>query len=122
MTDLAGRSTALSPTEMLRLDLWADAVFWTFDVHAYLVGSVLTRRDFRDVDVRVPLPDDDPLFADLDRLRFMHVAVSSWAQQMTGLPVDFQFQTQTEWEAASGQVNPLGGRWRTTRNGSGSQP
>ena len=115
---ILGRATALSPTEMLRLDLWADAVFWTFDTHAYLVGSVLTRRDFRDVDVRVPLPDDDPLFSDPDRLRFVHVAVSSWAQQMTGLPVDFQFQTQTAWEAETGQVNPLGGRWRTTRNGS----
>lgn len=122
MSDLAGRSTALSPAEILRLDLWADAVFWSFNVHAYLVGSVLTRRDFRDVDVRVPLSDGDPMFEDEDRLRFIHVATSSWAQQMTGLPVDFQFQTLTDWDAQNGPVNPIGGRWRATHNGHAETP
>lgn len=113
MTQLAGRVTALSPPEMMQLDLWASAFHSTFDHGPWLVGSVLTRRDYRDVDVRMVLDDDDPLFADPDRLRLLHVAISSWARQTTGLPVDFQFQPLTEWMGADGPRNPLGTRWRT---------
>ena len=121
--DLGGRATALSPTEMLRLDGWAEALTWTFSEGLYLVGSVLTRRDPRDVDVRCRIPDDDPLLADKDRLRVVNVALSVWAQQATGLNVDFQFQSMSEFatERETGKpVNPLGTRWRTvhpTANG-----
>jgi hypothetical protein len=115
--DLNGRATALSPTEMLRLDQWAESLTWTFEHGPYLVGSVLTRRDYRDVDVRVRLDDHDPLLADPDRLRIINVALSVWAQQASGLPVDFQFQPQSEWDANPGLRNPLGGRWRTVHRG-----
>lgn len=113
MADLNGRATALSPTEMLRLDQWAESLTWTFEPGPYLVGSVLTRRDYRDVDVRVRLADDDPLLANPDRLRIINVALSVWAQQVSGLPVDFQFQKASEWDADNSPRNPLGGRWRT---------
>ena len=51
---------------------------------------------------------------DPDRLRLLNTAMSVWAQQTTGLPVDFQFQPMTEWRAEDGKPrNPLGNRWRT---------
>ena len=118
-----GRGTALSPTEMLRLDQWAESLTWVCDPGPYLVGSVLSRRDYRDVDVRVRLDDDDPYMLDaavvgdhLDRLRLVNVAMSVWAQQVCGLPVDFQFQRASEWDAEDGPRDPLGGRWRTVHS------
>lgn len=114
MSALDGRATALSPPEMLRLDLWADTLVWTFDTDPYLVGSVLRRRDPRDVDVRLALADDDPFLANPDRVRLINVALSVWAQQVSGLPVDFQLQPLSEWRQHDGEPrNPLGGRWRT---------
>jgi hypothetical protein len=115
--DLTGRVSALTPVEMLRLDQWAEALTWTFEDGLYLVGSVLTRRDPRDVDVRCRIPDDDPLL-DRDRGRVVNVAMSVWAQQSTGLNIDFQFQSISEFamhREAGKPVNPLGTRWRTLR-------
>lgn len=115
------RRSALSPTELLRLDQWAAplAAMFPFGLGPYLVGSATTKRTYRDVDVRQPVPDDDPLFADPDRLRLLNVAMSVWGQQTTGLPIDFQFQPMSEWkvevekaEAAGKHRNPLGNRWQ----------
>ena len=108
------RRCALSPTELLRLDLWAAplAAMFPFGYGPYLVGSAMTRRSSRDVDVRQSVPDDDPLVVNRDRLRLLNVAMSVWAQQTTGLPVDFQFQPLTEWREHDGKPrNPLGKRW-----------
>ena len=117
MSESSRRRCALSPTELLRLDLWAAAFtagekFGVFS--PMLVGSTMTGATYRDVDVRVILDDDDPLLADQDRLRLFHVAISVWAQQTTGLLVDFQFQSNTEnqTEHADKPRNPLGNRWR----------
>lgn len=118
MSDRVRRSCALSPTELLRLDLWAAAFtagegFGMFS--PMLVGSTMTGTTYRDVDVRVILDDDDPVLADPNRLRLFHVAISVWAQQTTGLPIDFQFQSNTENQTEHGDKprNPLGSRWRT---------
>lgn len=70
----------------------------------YVVGSVLDRRDWRDVDVRYILPDEDfaRLFPDAGqhwehdpRWLVLTTAMSSWLSKRTGLPIDFQFQPQT---------------------------
>lgn len=69
----------------------------------YQVGSSLTTKEWRDVDVRLILPDDE--YAE----RFGHVhasyvapklaaitlAFAALAKEMTGLPVDFQIQPQS---------------------------
>lgn len=110
------RKSALSPADLLRLDQWAAPLTWIFPFGygPYLVGSAMDTRTYRDVDVRQPVSDDDPLFADPDRLRLLNVAMSVWAQQATGLPIDFQFQPMAEWRAEDGKPrNPLGNRWRT---------
>jgi hypothetical protein len=85
-----------------------------FGFGPYLVGSAMEKRTYRDVDVRQPIEADDPLCSDPDRLRLVNVAMSVWAQQSTGLPVDFQFQPMAEFHEHDGKPrNPLGSRWRT---------
>lgn len=72
----------------------------------YLVGSALERPDWRDVDVRLIMSDDefDRLFPgtrkgalwEFDpRWLLLTVAISKWLSAQTGLPIDFQFQPQT---------------------------
>lgn len=77
----------------------------------YLVGSSLERRDYRDVDVRFILSDEE--FDRLFRVRpedaesgaagwlnplwsLMCTSISVWLREQTGLPVDFQIQRQTQ--------------------------
>lgn len=81
----------------------------------YQVGSSLKTKDWRDVDVRLILPDDeyDAMFGK-QRLNYVDpklagltLAFSALAKEMTGLPVDFQFQRQTH-------ANKVyGGEWRS---------
>lgn len=71
----------------------------------YQVGSSLTeKRGWRDVDVRLILPDDeyaacfgDPFTPAHDGLRLMswNLAWSMLGRHMTRLPIDFQIQQQT---------------------------
>lgn len=73
----------------------------------YLVGSVLERPTFRDVDVRLILSDNQ-----YDRLAdrewsLLGFVTSRHLAAATGLLIDFQFQRQTEANAA------YGGRPRT---------
>ena len=85
----------------------------------YLVGSSLRTRDYRDVDVRLILADDeyDRLFRDRDGNGWLNalwslqcVSISLWLSQQTGLPVDFQIQrmTQANERHPSGKRNALG--------------
>ena len=70
---------------------------------AYHVGSSLDRKDWRDVDVRLILPDDEftALFGKNQdsgtnpKLAAITLAFATLGQQMTGLPIDFQIQPQT---------------------------
>jgi hypothetical protein len=73
----------------------------------YLVGSAMERADWRDIDVRLIMPDEEflALFPDVDlaahnwefdpRWLLMTVSISDHLRKVTGLPVDFQFQPQT---------------------------
>lgn len=83
----------------------------------YLVGSATRRRDYRDVDVRVIMGDDefaqrfpgaqpqpmmDPLWS------LLSSSVSVWLSQTSGLPVDFQVQSQSIADRYDGIRVPLG--------------
>ena len=70
----------------------------------YLVGSCLTKPDYRDVDVRLILDDADfdalfprcPRSTRLDaRWSLMCTAISEWLRAHTGLAIDFQIQRQS---------------------------
>lgn len=82
----------------------------------YQVGSSLKTKDWRDVDVRPILPDDEfiALFGSIHtteidpRFAAITLAFSALGAQMTGLPVDFQIQPQSR---ANGKY---GGQMRST--------
>lgn len=91
----------------------------------YLVGSAIERPDWRDVDVRLVMPDDEflVLFPDVDltchnwefdpRWLLMTVSISDHLRKVTGLPVDFQFQPQGPTnERHKGPCHPLGLRFQ----------
>lgn len=91
----------------------------------YLVGSALERPDWRDIDVRLIMRDQEfaELFPDagpLDEHRWefdprwilLTVAISERLSKQTGLPVDFQFQPQTHAnDRHKGPRNALGLRF-----------
>lgn len=84
----------------------------------YVVGSALERPDWRDVDVRMIL--DDAAFAALfphagqhwehdARWLVLTIAISERLSRLTGLPIDFQFQPQTQANARHhGRRNAIG--------------
>lgn len=86
----------------MKLDQWARQVRDAFGEAPYLVGSATTTKDWRDVDVRLMLDDDQfyRLFPGITRPWWAHpgwsllcTALSEHAKAVTGLPVDFQIQS-----------------------------
>lgn len=86
----------------------------------YLVGSALERPDWRDIDVRLIMSDEefDALFPqtrergtwEFDaRWLLLTISISEHLRKVTGLPVDFQFQPQTHAnERHKGPRNAIG--------------
>lgn len=99
------------------LDAFGTWVHDAFGAIPYQVGSSIHGKQWRDVDVRLILPDDefDALFPGYQfvnqidaKWAFLCAAISALAQQQTGLPVDFQIQSMTEAnEKYSGPRQPL---------------
>lgn len=106
--------SALSPRQMFLLDLACKPLWEAFDGGAvYLVGTAVERQPFRDVDVRLIISDKpyDRLKKALgaDGIAFLGIAIGQYLASLTGLPIDFQLQRQTEANAHhSGMRNPLG--------------
>jgi len=105
-------SSYLTRPQIWALDEACKAITEAFQEPPYLVGSVMQRPDFRDVDVRLILRDKK-----YDRLKdrewgLFGFVTSRHLQTATGLPVDFQVQRQTEAnERYAGQPrNPIGCR------------
>lgn len=104
---------------LLRLDAFAWRIHEAFGDTPYLVGSANHTTKWRDVDVRLILDDAEydvlfggPMHSPRDNLRWALIcdAISELGRQMTGLPIDFQIQRQTEAnkEYPDGWRNPLG--------------
>ena len=91
------RVTYLQLTEMRLLQAWGREVSEMFRGHMpYLVGSATTSPDYRDVDVRLMLPDAH--YAKLKKrvnIQMLGLTVALWGQRVTGLPIDFQIQQRT---------------------------
>jgi hypothetical protein len=83
----------------------------------FLVGSVMERPDFRDVDVRVILADDefDATFPNVAMWSLFCLGMTEYLSKTSGLPIDFQVQRRTEATERFGEKsrNPIGttGRW-----------
>ena len=112
------RKSALTTLQLHILDR-AVATIIPPDWDTYLVGTAHTGGEYRDVDVRTILPDEE--FDAVFRLRrdlwgSWCFAVGSWLAMTTALPIDYQVQRRTEANAkypGPGNRNPLGlGRQR----------
>lgn len=87
----------------LHLDAFGREIDAAFGHLPYLVGTAAVGKQWRDVDVRLILPDDDfdALFPPVEqgqpdgRWGLLCAALSELARQRTGLPVDFQIQRMT---------------------------
>lgn len=112
-----GRSTRADGTEKgfavshvgmpaaIMLDQFGAEVYNTFGDTPYLVGSALRTTEWRDVDVRLILADEDyeAWFGDVQRPQALNLkwnalclAFAALGARMTGLPIDFQIQQRTE--------------------------
>jgi hypothetical protein len=91
----------------LLLQEFGSQVWHAFGTPPYLVGSALAGKQWRDVDVRLILSDDEyaAMFGIESGLpsRAMRcgkwvalcLAFSALGRQLTGLPIDFQIQQET---------------------------
>lgn len=105
----------LSPPDFHRLSWACVPVKMAFDSHPYLVGSVMTTPHFRDIDLRLILPDKAlrRLAPTRPRLLLLNIAISDFIAKGASLawPIDFQFQSQTDADAdtsPAGMRNPMG--------------
>lgn len=96
----------LTTTAYFKLDVACIPLWGAFGKTGgvYLVGSVLRKPDWRDVDIRAILDDAefDRLFPVTDKWgenaqwKLICIAVSHYLVSVTGLPIDFQIQRQTQ--------------------------
>jgi hypothetical protein len=100
-------SAGVGMPALLHLDAFAREVEQAFGHLPYLVGSAARGKTWRDVDVRLMLPDDefDALFPQFDPYRAGRVhnrwallcaAISELGRARTALPIDFQIQRTTD--------------------------
>lgn len=91
--------------ETLWLEEFGHQVWSAFGHIPYLVGSALEEKQWRDVDVRLILPDEEYEqlgFGDPKHPHYSEkwvslvLAYSALGKAMTGLPIDFQIQQQTD--------------------------
>ena len=123
ITDTAGsakkRKSGLTTLELHLLEQACKPVWRAFG-HTYLVGTAQTGGEYRDVDVRTILPDDefDQRFGmgddgAVDGLAFWALVCSAIGRMLTadtGLPIDYQIQRMTEANEKypGGNRNPVG--------------
>ena len=113
--DTKRRLSFLTTADFARLNYACVIVTEALGQHPYLVGSVNSKTGWRDVDVRSILPDDefDARFPEQGQWGLFCWGVSELLSKMTGLPVDFQVQRQSEANAKyDGPRNPIGTRAR----------
>lgn len=104
------RASYLSPPDFHRLDWAVRPIAAAFDRPVYLVGSVLRTADYRDIDLRLILDDDQAAAYPTPVRLLLNIALSDLVARAAGLPapIDFQIQPMTEADAETGDRNPLG--------------
>lgn len=102
----------LTTVQWFNLNTCIQPICKIFGYQVFLVGSVLTKRDWRDVDIRVIWPEKEYVgILDSDHGRkVVGMMMSDWLSMRTGLPIDLQLQTmeQANKEFGEGKRNALG--------------
>lgn len=106
------RAMSLGPHDVYLLDQWGRQIYEAFGVRPYLVGSVARAEDnWRDVDLRIEITDAMSVALSPLGVRTINLAISLWGRQVTGLPIDFQFQSPAEFDQFGSEArNPMGVR------------
>ncbi|MFC3454033.1 hypothetical protein [Amycolatopsis speibonae] len=105
------RAAYLSPPDFRRLHWACRPVADAFGAPVYLVGSVLKRADYRDIDLRLILPDKRVKRLGDDVRSLLNIALSDLIANAASAPapIDFQIQSMTEANVPEhGSRNPLG--------------
>ena len=101
---MADRTCYLTAPQFHDLNAACMIVHAAFGHAPFLVGSVLRTKDYRDVDIRLLLPDQEyrGLFGDTTHQvhnpfwSLLCAAISNYLARRTGgLPIDFQVQMQS---------------------------
>jgi hypothetical protein len=117
MTEPNARETCVGSPDFFLLNQACVAVGLAFDTTPFLVGSAVTSKQRRDIDVRVIVPDDryKELFPGIGANPRTHPlwsllcsSTALWLRQASGLPVDFQVQSQSRAAVEDGPRVPLG--------------
>jgi len=121
------RKSYLTTAEFARLNDACVPVTAAFNCPPYLVGSATETPDYRDVDVRVILADDefDRIFGGRVLLwSLVCLAIGHYLRDVTGLPIDFQIQRMTEANAKHPTTwrHPLGMSARPFAGGGDATP
>lgn len=99
------RANYIGAPEFFELNQACRTIVEAYGVCVYLVGSALERRDYRDVDIRCILNDEDfdqkypgitGNFSFDARWSLDCSAISLFLSKHSGLKIDFQFQRQTQ--------------------------
>ena len=112
---MVSRATHMQLLDVALLNDWARNLRDMFHGQTpHLVGSALTKSDYRDVNVRLILADDDHAklasCVNIDRL---NLCLSLWGRQATlELPIDCQLQQMTTANAEYDGVRRAIGRTR----------
>ena len=88
----------------LYLEAYGAHIWSAFGQPAFVVGSALRIKNWRDIDIRLILPDeeyadwgfDDPIYP-FSNAKWVSLclAYAALGKSMTGLPIDFQIQQMT---------------------------
>lgn len=128
MMSTPSRKSHLTTAEHAILNHACIPIREAFGPWLYLVGSVTQRPDYRDVDLRVILPDED-----FDRLfhgdrvmlwSLVCLAIGQHIRSLTGMPIDFQIQRMTEANEKHPATDrhPMGMRHRPFAGGGDATP
>ena len=99
------RGTYVCVHAMHKLELACRIIGDCFGRGTYQVGSSLHTASYRDVDIRHIMSDEefDAHFPGATKgihyqakLKFMNMVISDWLKSQTCLPIDFQFQRQSD--------------------------
>lgn len=105
MTTERRRARFLTWLEMVELNRFGAYVYDAFGEPPFLVGSAIRKPDYRDVDVRLILDDDDfaARFGEITKPRYENacwnahcIAWTHFGQRITGLVIDFQIDQMTQ--------------------------
>lgn len=98
----------LTTVEWFNLNTCIQPICRIFGFQVFLVGSCLTKRDFRDVDIRVIHKAYEGILESDHGRKIVGMMFSEWLANRTGLPIDLQIQTMDEADKFDGQRNALG--------------